>query len=325
MKKLIEDFPLQIAQALDIGGSYKYKYSDKKFSNIVLCGLGGSGIGGSFVVDALKRELNIPILTVKSYFLPNFVNEETLLIISSYSGNTEESVACFQEGLKRNAHVCAISSNGKVKEIANEHDLDFIEIPGGMPPRACFALSTVQLFFILNNFKLIDDSFIAHFKNSMKLIETEAEFIKQEAMTLAKNIYNKIPVLYSSDAIESVTVRWRQQINENGKQLCWHHVVPEMNHNEIVGWRDKNEDLAVVFLRRKSDYERIQRRMDLNKEVYANFTPYIYEVWSKGNGFIENGIYLIHFGDFVSLYLSNLRGFNTTEVKVIDELKANLK
>ncbi len=324
MKELIENFSLQIAQAIEIGESYTFNVSERKFSNIVICGLGGSGIGASFVNDTLRNEINLPITVVKNYFLPNFVNKDTLLIIASYSGNTEESVACFREGIIRSAHICTVSSNGLVKDISEENNIDFIQIPGGMPPRACFALSTVQLFFILSNFNLIDKSFIEDFKKSAKLIQDEVEDIKSQAKKLADSIYTKIPVLYSSNRIESIAIRWRQQINENGKQLCWHHVVPEMNHNEIVGWREENDNLAVVFLRNDNDFGQIQKRMDLNKVVYAKYTPNIYEVWSKGESFIEKAIYLIHLGDWLSLYLSNLRGFDTTEVKVIDELKANL-
>lgn len=325
MRKLIEDFPDQMAEALEIGRNHGFKKSDKQFTNVVICGLGGSGIGGSFVNDALKNEINLPITIVKNYFLPKFVNEQTLLIISSYSGNTEESVACFKEGLKRNAHICAVSSNGLVEQISIENKIDFIKIPGGMPPRACFALSTVQLFYILNNFNLINDNFTQDFEKSIVLLNKELESIKTEAKTLADQVYNKIPVLYAAGDIESIAVRWRQQINENGKQLCWHHVVPEMNHNELVGWRQKNDDLAVIFLRNTSDFYQIQKRMDLNKEVYKEYTPHIFEVWSKGESFIEKAIYLLNLGDWLSLFLSDLRGFNTTEVKVIDELKANLK
>lgn len=324
MEKLIENFAEQMKTALEIGEAYGFKASPKQFSNVVICGLGGSGIGGSLIKDATINEIKIPVNTVNGYFLPAFVGENSLIIISSYSGNTEEALHCLEEALKKNATICAITSNGKVKELSQEHGFDCIFIPGGNPPRSTLGMSATQLLYILNYFELISDTFKNDLRKTISLISSDRDDIKKVANELAQGIYNKIPVLYSSDHIESVTIRWRQQINENGKQLCWHHVLPEMNHNELVGWRDKNDDLAVVFLRNDNDFPKVAKRMDLNKEVYKTCTPHIYEIWSKGESFLERAIYLIHLGDWLTLYLSHLRGYDTTEVNVIDQLKANL-
>lgn len=325
MKELIKNFDLQIDEAIAIGEAVKLKTNgDVDVKNIVACGLGGSGIGASFLKDSLQDTLEIPLEVVKSYFLPKYVGKNTLVIVASYSGNTEEAVNCFHEALKLGATIVAITSNGKVKVLCEENQIDLISIPGGLPPRACFAYSTVQLYYVLAHFGLIDQGFKAAFENASKLIKKDAKEIESASRILAEKLQDKIPVLYSSNHMESVTIRWRQQINENGKQLCWHHVVPEMNHNELVGWREKNENLAVVFLRNANDFPSIAKRMDLNKVVYNKYTPHIFEVWSKGSSFIERSIYLIHFGDWVSYYLSEFRGFDTTEVQVIDELKANL-
>ncbi|MCB0510416.1 MAG: bifunctional phosphoglucose/phosphomannose isomerase [Bacteroidetes bacterium] len=325
MLQLIENFPKQIDEAIEIGLNYDFKLKEFEPQNIVICGLGGSGIGANFVKDVVYSKISIPLEIVKGYTLPAYVSEKTLVIISSYSGNTEETVACLEEAVNRNARVVGISSNGKVKELCLEHDLDFIEIPGGMPPRACFGYSTIQLFRVATYFNLIEDNYREEFEGSAALIESFNAELDQSALALAEELADKIPVLYAADTIESVAIRWRQQINENGKQLCWHHVVPEMNHNELVGWRQKNEKLAVVFLRNEDDLKQVAKRMDLNAEVYKQYTPHIIEIWSKGKNFIETSSYLIQFGDYLSYHLSQLRGFDTTEVKVIDALKANLK
>ncbi|MEZ4915790.1 MAG: bifunctional phosphoglucose/phosphomannose isomerase [Chitinophagales bacterium] len=324
MLQLIENFPKQIDEAIEIGLNYDFKLKEFEPQNIVICGLGGSGIGANFVKDVVYSKISIPLEIVKGYTLPAYVSEKTLVIISSYSGNTEETVACFEQSIDRKAKIVAISSNGKVEKIAKENNVDYINIPVGMPPRSCMGYSSTQIFFILNHFKLIDNSFIKQLQEAKQLIVDNKESIKQEAKELAEKIYNKIPVLYSENTIESVTVRWRQQINENGKQLCWHHVVPEMNHNELVGWRQKNEDLAVILLRKEDDYKNNQVRFELNKKEYEKYTSSIFEVWSMGNSLIEQCIYLINIGDYLSYYLSQLRGFDTTEVDVIDRLKSNL-
>ncbi|MCB9256020.1 MAG: bifunctional phosphoglucose/phosphomannose isomerase [Chitinophagales bacterium] len=325
MKELIDRYPQQIREALEIAANYSFKTECRDFENVVICGLGGSGIGASFFKDATIKDIQIPVEVVKGYTLPNFVDSNSLVICSSYSGNTEETVACLEEAVNRNARVVGISSNGKVKELCLEHDLDFIEIPGGMPPRACFGYSTIQLFRVATYFNLIEDNYRQEFEGSAALIENFNAELDQSALALAEELADKIPVLYAADTIESIAIRWRQQINENGKQLCWHHVVPEMNHNELVGWRQKNEKLAVVFLRNEDDLKQVAKRMDLNAEVYKQYTPHIIEIWSKGKNFIETSSYLIQFGDYLSYHLSQLRGFDTTEVKVIDALKANLK
>ena len=276
MKNLIENFASQLSEAQNIGEAYHFSTSKRKFSNVLICGLGGSGIGGSFIKDATINEINIPLNLVKGYTLPNYVNEDTLVIISSYSGNTEEVVACFHQAIERKATISALSSNGEVLRICKERNFDCIQIPGGHPPRACFAYSFVQLFYILHHFDLISDQFKKDIQASVERINKEQTAIKLEANKLAEKIFDKIPVLYSSDEMESVTVRWRQQFNENGKQLCWHHVIPEMNHNELVGWRDKNEDLAVIYLRNKDDFDKIQKRMDLNREVIKKCTSSVF-------------------------------------------------
>ncbi len=325
MKQLINDFALQIDEALAIGEAANLNINIDNVHNIVTCGLGGSGIGGSFLKDATKQSISVPLEVVKGYFLPKYVNENSLVIISSYSGNTEETLACFKVALERNAKIVAISSNGKVEEISKENGIDLIKIPGGKPPRSSFAYSAVQLFYILAHFKLIDNSFKDEFKAASQLLKDDRDAIMSEADGLAEKLQDKYPVLYSSDHIEAVTIRWRQQINENGKQLCWHHVIPEMNHNELVGWRQEDDKLAVVFLRDKEDFSSISKRMDLNKIVCAKYTSNVFEVWAKGNSFIEKSIYLIHLGDWISYFLSEYRGFDTTEVQVIDELKASLK
>lgn len=324
MKKLINDFSQQLEEALEIGKAHEFVTKPSTYSNVVICGMGGSGIGASFVQNATIQEISIPITIVKGYFLPQHVNKNSLVIVSSYSGNTEETIHCFQEALKRNATICAISSNGKVKEMCDANNLDCILVPGGNPPRSTFAYSIVQLFVILEHFKLISADFIADIKQAKKRIVDEKEEIIKAAHELAKSLKDKIPVLYSSDHIESVAIRWRQQFNENGKKLAWTNVVPEMNHNEIVGWRGDYSNLAVVFLRNENDFAKIAKRMDLNKEVYKTCTPHVFEVWAKGNSFIEQAIYHIHFGDWVSFYLAELGGYDVVEVKVIDELKANL-
>jgi len=324
MNDYINDFTNHLTDAMEIGDTSNLKTSDKKFNNILICGLGGSGIGGTIINDIVSPKANIPILATKDYSMPNFVDENTLVIASSYSGNTEETIYALEKCQSRNAEVCIITSGGKLKLIAEENNYNHILIPGGHPPRAMFGYAFTELFYVLNHYGIIDNSFKSDFTNSISLLNSEKEDIQEKAMELAKKMYQQTPVIYVAQGFEGVAVRFRQQINENSKMLCWHHVVPEMNHNELLGWRTNTNDLAVVYFRNKSDFDRNQIRMDINKKVISKFTNNIIEVWSKGDSQIENTLYHINLGDWVSWYLSEMNNVDAIEIDVINFLKGKL-
>lgn len=325
MDKLIAEFPEQISKALKIGELSTINKHSKEIKNIVITGLGGSGIGGTIVKELVENKIQIPIEINNKYTIPNYVNENTLVIASSYSGNTEETLEAIQHAINKKAKIIGITSGGKLAEVCKENKLDLILIPSGSrSPRACLGYSVIQQFFILKKLGFIDDFFVENFKATKSLMESEEAAIKKETKEIAEKLYTKIPIIYAADSIEGVAIRLRQQINENAKMLCWHHVIPEMNHNELVGWRTKNEDLAVIIFRNDTDYERTRKRIDVNKLVFKKYCSTIFEFWSKGNSLIEKTFYLIFFGDWLSYYLSEYRGVDSIEVKVIDHLKAEL-
>tara|TARA_B110000037_G_scaffold222801_1_gene299669 strand:- start:4592 stop:5581 length:990 start_codon:yes stop_codon:yes gene_type:complete len=324
MEKLINTFSNQIEHAITIGQQAKITDKSSQFNNIIICGLGGSGIGATLVKKLLEPIVNLPIEVVKSYKLPAYASEGSLVLISSYSGNTEETLASMREAIKRKCKIVAITAGGEISKICKAQAIDLIKIPAGNPPRTSLGYSLTQLLYTLQAFSIIDNSFESELIATAKLLTTEKENIKKEAKELANKLIGKTPILYSSASFEAVAIRFRQQINENSKMLCWHHVIPEMNHNELVGWRIANDNQAVIILRNKSDLARIQERMELNKQIIAKCTKNIYELWSKGNSDLEKSLYLIHLGDWLSLYLSYLREVDTTEVKVIEFLKGEL-
>lgn len=324
MNEYIDDFTHHLKEAMEIGSSSKLNKSEICFNNILICGLGGSGIGGTIINDIISPDSNIPITSTKDYNIPNFVDENTLVIASSYSGNTEETIFALEKCIERNAEVCIITSGGKLKDIAIEKNFNHIIIPGGHPPRAMFGYAFTELFYVLNKYGVISDSFKNDFKNAIQLLKTEKQDIQKQALLLAEKIYNQTPVIYVASGFEGVAVRFRQQINENSKMLCWHHVIPEMNHNELLGWRTNVDNLAVVYFRNKLDYDRNQIRIEINKKVLSKFTQNITEIWSKGDSVIENTLYHIHLGDWVSWYLSEMNNVDAVEIDVINYLKEEL-
>ena len=324
MNDYINDFTNHLREAIEIANNSQLKTNTKEIRNVLICGLGGSGIGGTIVNDIVSPKARIPIAATKDYSIPNFVNEHTLVIANSYSGNTEETLYALEKCQAKGAEIAVITSGGKLKTIAEENNYNKIIIPGDQPPRAMFGYAFTELFFMLNHYGIIDDSFKSDFVKAIDLLDAEKSEIQNKAMELAKKMYKQTPVIYVANGFEGVAVRFRQQINENSKMLCWHHVVPEMNHNELLGWRTNVDNLAVVYFRNKSDYERNQIRMDINKKVISEYTDNISEVWSMGDSIIENSLYHINLGDWVSWYLSEMNNVDAIEIDVINFLKGEL-
>jgi glucose/mannose-6-phosphate isomerase len=310
---------------MTIGASASIQKHAHPIHQVYVSGLGGSGIGADFVSSFVKKECHIPYLVGKGYSIPAYVDQHTLFIASSYSGNTEETLSSVAIAEKTEAKIVVVSSGGNLIERAKEKGYDYIQVPGDWPsPRACLGYSVVSQLFVLQHLGLISAKAIKEIAHSIQLLDNETEEIQSKAKHIANYLFEKIPVIYIEGRMEPVAVRWRQQINENAKSLCWHHVIPEMNHNELVGWREKNTNLAVIYLRNSDDFSRNAIRMDINKEIISEYTNTIIEVRSKGESMIQKAIYLVHLGDWVSWHLCQLGGMDSMEVHVIDYLKAEL-
>lgn len=323
MDELIASFTAQLTAAIEIGRKAELTPQHHDIRNVCVAGLGGSGIGANIVNSLIDEKMKVPMTVVKDYFLPASVNTHTLLICCSYSGNTEETVHAFEEGLKRDAKIVCITSGGSLKALAEKAGIDCIVIPSGMPPRACLAYSFVQQLYVLFHYRLIDLGFEVGLNYTVKLLNKHEDRIRKQAKKIAKKLNKKTPIIYSTTPLESVAVRFRQQLNENSKVLAWHHVLPEMNHNELVGWRQKGK-YAVVYLRTDTDFERISSRWEINKKIIADYCKTIIEIEAKGTSFIEKVLYLVHLTDWISFELAELRKVDPVEVKVIDFLKAEL-
>ena len=324
MNDYINDFANHLKDAIKIGENAVLKNFPKKINHVLICGLGGSGIGGTIVAEIISPNITVPITTTKDYSIPNFVNKSTLVIACSYSGNTEETLSALKKCESKGAEISAITSGGELDRIATKNNYNKIILPGEQPPRAMFGYAFTALFYMLHHYEVITDFFKSDFEKSITLLETEKLSIKKIALELANKLYKKTPVIYVANGFEGVAIRFRQQINENSKMLCWHHVIPEMNHNELLGWRTNVNNLSVVCFRNDSDYSRNKIRMDINKNVILNYTENITEIWSKGNSRIETSLYHINVGDWTSWYLSEMNGVDAIEIDVIDFLKTEL-
>ena len=323
MNQLVAEFPSQMKEALDIATTFNLE-TTPEFENVLICGLGGSGIGATILSQLIGAEANRPILVSKDYTIPAFVNAKTIVIACSYSGNTEETLEALDAAIESGAQIMCITSGGKLLEMANENGWPHIQIPGGYPPRSAFGFSSVQLFRLAECLNLVSSNWKAEMTSAMEMIERNQEEISNSGRDLAEQLEGKLPIIYSSNWLEGVGIRWRQQINENAKMLCWHHCYPEMNHNELVGWRNSDEKLAVLMLKSNLDHSRVAKRMELSETIYRKYTPNVHVINPEGSTSIEQAIFLIHLGDWMSVHLADLRDSDSTEVKVIDWLKGEL-
>jgi len=324
MNKITANFTNQLRDAIKIGENTSFKIPNKTIESVLICGLGGSGIGGKIIDLLLKSDIKVPVIVTNDYSIPNFVNEKTLVIASSYSGNTEETLAAVIEGNKRNSEVVAITSGGKLLDLVKSNNWNSLIVPGGEQPRGMLAYSLVQLLYIFEKYKLVEANYTPDLTEAIELVDSNENDIQSEAKQLAKQIHNKQVVIYAEQSLEGVAVRFRQQINENAKELCWHHVLPEMNHNELVGWAGGNKSQAIIKLNSSLDFYRTKKRWEICKEVMSKYTDSIYEIEAKGSSKLIQILYLIHLTDWISVFLADLKNVDSVEVDVIIHLKSEL-
>jgi glucose/mannose-6-phosphate isomerase len=332
MEDLIYKFPEQLEQAIQIGEKIDFSgLHYHKIHNVVVCGLGGSAMGADIVRKYANQLGKVPIIVNRDYDIPSFINEHSLVILSSYSGNTEETLSAAEQAIAQKAVLIAVSAGGKLQEFAQKHNFLHILLPTGYPPRAALAFSTIQQLYILRELKLIKKGFKKELEETIDLLKKVREEFKQThsgPAKLAQFLKGKMPVIYASEELEAVAIRLRQQINENAKQLCWHHIFPEMNHNELVGWKFPEnliKHTVVLILRSTFDHVRVQARYDICKPIFKKYTQDIYEIVAQGKSMLAQVFYLIHFSDWLSYFLAQENKTEPTPVEVIDYLKSSLE
>lgn len=333
MRGRIAAFPEQVQEAIRIGNAATISMKTRGIRQIMVSGLGGSAIGGDLLRSYLAPELAIPFLVNRHYTLPRFVGPTTLLIVSSYSGNTEETISAHREALKRRTPVLCITSGGKTASLARRHRSGLISIPGGSPPRAALAYSFFPLLIALSRMGFVHDK-DRDLRETLRVLEAQRERFAfpdhpaNTALAIARSLQGRLGIVYSStDHFDAVNTRWRGQIAENGKALCFGHVLPEMNHNELVGWktlRSQMSEMQVLFLRDRKDHPRVRVRMDITRRLIEQYTPHVTDVWSEGRSLLARMFSLVYLGDWVSFYLAILNREDPTPVAVIDYLKKEL-
>jgi glucose/mannose-6-phosphate isomerase len=329
----IADFPKQIEEAVRIGKEAKIKLNVQGVQNIVLTGLGGSAIGGDLLRSYLAEELDVPFTVNRYYTLPGFVGKNTLVIVSSYSGNTEETISAHKDAIRRKARVLCIGTGGETVKTAKKFKQSWIQIPPGLSPRAALGYSFFPLLIVLGRLGFIKPK-DREIKETIQLLKNKSalfsnpESPENAPLKLAERIKGKLPVIYSPvEHLDTVNIRWRGQIAENAKQLSSGHVLPEMNHNELVGWEVLSElmkQMHVIFLSDIGTHKRVAIRERITKQIVSQYAGEVTEIASEGKGLLARLFSLIYFGDWVTLYLAILNNVNPEPVAIIDYLKNEL-
>jgi len=335
MLDLIESFPSQCRMAKEIGLQVRLPVSFKKYSNVVCTGLGGSAIGADVARSFLADEADRPIFVNRHYTLPEFVCKDTLVIASSYSGNTEETLSAYRDAKRRGAKIIVITSGGQLEGLADKDGFPVIIIPKGLPPRCALGYSFFPLLYTFSKIGLMKDKtkdIDEAIANMECLRDDQMGFEVPEkgnpAKRIAGKIFEKLPFIYAGqDHIDVVATRWRGQLAENAKTLASSHVFPEMNHNEIMGWENPKgllKSFVIIMLRDKEDNDRVAKRMNVTAHLLKKESAGIIELRSSGKGRLSRIFSLIYTGDFVSFYLAMLNGRDPTPVEKITYLKGEL-
>ncbi len=325
MLEFIKKLPDEIREALDFDVP---AFDFSEIAHVVFAGMGGSAISGDLAKLHLS-EVPIPMESVRDYTLPPYVSEKTLVFVSSYSGNTEEALAAYGDARERGAKLVAVTSDGKLAEMAERDGVPLVRIPGGLPPRTALGWLFVPLVKVFEVSGMVQGKLVELERVADYLTELRDEFSTPDSppFELASRLYLRLPLIYTSRRLAPVGFRWKAQINENAKAFAHVAELPELDHNEITGIKnppERVEEMWAVFLVDADDHPRIKLRVKHTQELIRDSVLGTEVLESKGETPIERAFYLVYFGDFVSFYLAKFYFEDPIAIPRIDELKKRL-
>jgi glucose/mannose-6-phosphate isomerase len=327
-------FPEQIKEALRIAETIE-RVSFLKIDNVVVAGMGASAISGDIMASLFRSTLDVPFVVNKEYDLPKWVNKDTLVICISYSGNTDETLSAFKIAFQKKCKIMCISTGGKLQEFAEKRGVLFVKIPAGLQPRAATAYLLFPSIIFLKKIGLLKTNIEADIEEAIAVTQDFAisnnKTTPQEnnlAKQLAIKLKGMIPQIYGWGVYTPIAKRWRHQFNENSKMIARMDIVPDCNHNDIVGW-SANPEISKLFsciLFRDKDEESldITTRLNFMRDLFHNTAGNLIEVTPKGKSQLAKMMYLMCLGDLTSCYLAIERGIDPSPVDIIKELKKRL-
>ncbi len=333
MLSRIQELPWQCQNAWQLAMGFNLPAAFSRVNKVVILGMGGSAIGGDLVSSLVSSESKVPVLVLRDYNLPAFVDARTLVIASSYSGNTEETLSAFGQALKTRAKKLAITTGGKLKTIAEESNVPVFSFNYKAQPRAALGFSFLPTLCFLQKLGFLSEKTI-DITETVQVLQGVSQKMRGEvplatnpAKQMAARLYDCLPVIYGAGIVAEVARRWKTQMNENGKAWAFYEVFPELNHNATVGYQFPAElagRIKVVMLRSPLLHQRVQLRYQITCELLDRAGIQYTFVDGEGSSRLSQMMSLILFGDYASYYLAILYRTDPSPVKVIDYLKEQL-
>lgn len=306
----------------------------KQPENVIICGMGASAIAGDYLTSLFRDEFKVPVITDRKYQLPNFVNEKTLVVCISYSGNTEETLSRYQDALVKGAMLVSISSSGLLEKLSKSIGTPHIEIREGLPPRSSLPLIYISLIKIFEKFDLLEsiDQDIAETAEILEDLAKQYSPATNKEENIAKktaySLFNTLPLFIGHTIYSPIAFRGKCEFNENSKVLAISDVLPEQNHNGIVAWDNPNtvlNDVFVIFFRDKNEPKQIKIRIEETINTVSQKTEKILEIFPKGKSKLAKQMTATYLIDFISIYLGILYELDPSSTLNIDKLKEVLK
>lgn len=324
MKQVILNFPQQFAKGLKAAEGVKLSCP---FTNIIVCGLGGSALPGSLLPE-LGVKFDLPLFTHRDYGLPKAANEKSLIICISFSGNTEETISAYQEAIGKNYNAIAVCTGGKLEQMAKENGLPVAVVPNDcLQPRFGAGYLVAAVLKILSNCGIIN----SQDNNLLEMAQAlQPEKLEQQGKALAQKLINKIPIIYAANQYKSLARIWKIKFNENSKIMAFWNYFPELNHNEMVGLSTNNKKLITnnnfyfIILRDNQDDPRIIKRMELTASLIKESGADVDFVELTGKTKLEKVFNCLLLGDWASYYLALAYGQNPVPVEIVEKFKKQL-
>ena len=333
----VERFPEQCREAWELGRSASSLPDAEGIDSIAILGMGGSGVSGDVVQAVVEPRLATPLRTIKSYGpIPEWVGRNTLVFAVSYSGSTEETIAALDVAVERGARIVTISSGGPLAESAKTHGLAHVAIPSGLQPRASLGYLTLPILAVLVSIGLVTD-LQEEVDESIKVLSDlssrcmrERPSAKNPAKDLAQRIHGRIPVVYGGHGVGATAAyRFKCDLNEYGKTPAFWNEIPELNHNEIVGWNQLEEltrsNFVAILLREPGEHERVRLRFEITQRLVEGNLGEVVEINSEGQSVLARLLSLIFVTQLAAIYVGLAYGVDPGPVEVIQALKAELR
>ena len=329
--KLTDAFPDQCAQAIRLGADFDIQPLQGTYERVALLGVGGSAAAGDYLQAIFDHEGKVPFAVVRSYDAPAWIDSKTLVLASSYSGNTEETLSADDQARERGAKVFAITTGGELRTRCETNGHPVLTIPEGQPPRTALGyslLTALQVFARLELVKAQDLEKLSGFLTACSLAwRPNSPASGNRAKQIAEHMFDTVPVFYGlGDWQGAVAKRWKAQVNENAKALAFANAFPELNHNEILGWIgvEKGEEWSCFVLEGGDEGAKLDRRAGFTLDALPKSTFWS-RVKASGTTLLEKMLSLTLLGDYASVYLAYLRGVDPGDISLLDRLKEELK